>query len=43
MWFDEAEEAVQDGEACPHCGFGPLEVFRGEAECPNCGSVFEGE
>lgn len=34
---------IEDGEVCPHCGEVPLDVIDGEAECPNCGSVFEGE
>ena len=33
---------IEDGEVCPHCGEVPLDVIDGEAECPNCGSVFAG-
>ena len=35
--------SVSDGEPCPHCGEVPLEVIDGSAECPNCGSVFDGD
>ncbi|MDA2961512.1 MAG: hypothetical protein O3A61_04285 [Actinomycetota bacterium] len=35
--------SVSDGEPCPHCGEVPLEVINGSAECPNCGSVFDGD
>jgi uncharacterized Zn finger protein (UPF0148 family) len=41
MWWGDADDTVQDGDPCPYCGAAVLEVYRGEAECPNCGSVFE--
>jgi len=34
---------VYDGEPCPHCGEVPLDVVDGVAECPNCGSEFDGD
>ena len=37
------DSTIVDGEPCPYCGEVPLEVIDGEAECPNCGAVFEAD
>lgn len=41
MWSDFGNNPIEDGEVCPHCGVGPLNVVQGQADCPRCGSVFE--
>lgn len=40
MWSDFGNDPIDDGEVCPHCGVGPLDMVHGQADCPNCGSVF---
>lgn len=41
MWSDFGNDPIEEGEVCPHCGVGPLDMVNGQADCPNCGSVFE--